>query len=129
MKKTIKNFKIKNMSVDKVLNFILLLFIVLIVIFKNNETSELEKQINEMSLKEDTLFTNYNKLLNNYETHDSVLNLSINNRKQNVYVTNKIIYENEKKDIVNLSDYRTDSLFKSNIKWAYARYFYLFNEN
>lgn len=129
MKKTIKNFKIKNMSIDRVLNFILLLFIVLIVIFKNNETSELEKQINEMSLKEDTLFTNYNKLLNNYETHDSVLNLSINNRKQNVYVTNKIIYENEKKDIVNLSDYRTDSLFKSNIKWAYARYFYLFNEN
>jgi regulator of protease activity HflC (stomatin/prohibitin superfamily) len=129
MKKTIKNFKIKNMSVDKVLNFILLLFIVLIVIFKNNETNKLEKQINEMSLKEDTLFTNYNKLLNNYETHDSVLNLSINNRKQNVYVTNKIIYENEKKDIVNLSDYRTDSLFKSNLKWAYARYFYLFNEN
>ena len=129
MKKTIKNFKIKNMSVDKVLNFILLLFIVLIVIFKNNETNKLEKQINEMSLKEDTLFTNYNKLLNNYETHDSVLNLSINNRKQNVYVTNKIIYENEKKDIVNLSNYRTDSLFKSNLKWAYARYFYLFNEN
>jgi|688.fasta_scaffold247372_5 hypothetical protein len=129
MKKTIKNFKIKNMSVDKVLNFILLLFIVLIVIFKNNETNKLEKQINEMSLKEDTLFTNYNKLLNNYETHDSVLNLSINNRKQNVYVTNKIIYENEKKDIVNLSDYHTDSLFKSNLKWAYARYFYLFNEN
>ena len=129
MKKTIKNFKIKNMSIDRVLNFILLLFIVLIVIFKNNETNKLEKQINEMSLKEDTLFTNYNKLLNNYETHDSVLNLSINNRKQNVYVTNKIIYENEKKDIVNLSDYRTDSLFKSNIKWAYARYFYLFNEN
>ena len=129
MKKTIKNFKIKNMSVDKVLNFILLLFIVLIVIFKNNETNKLEKQINEMFLKEDTLFTNYNKLLNNYETHDSVLNLSINNRKQNVYVTNKIIYENEKKDIVNLSDYHTDSLFKSNLKWAYARYFYLFNEN
>jgi hypothetical protein len=117
------------MSIDRVLNFILLLFIVLIVIFKNNETSELEKQINKMSLKEDTLFANYNKLLNNYQLHDSVLNLSINNRKQNVYVTNKIIYENEKKDIVNLSDYRTDSLFKSNIKWAYARYFYLFNEN
>ncbi len=129
MKKTIKNFKIKNMSIDRVLNFILLLFIVLIVIFKNNETSELEKQINKMSLKEDTLFANYNKLLNNYQLHDSVLNLSINNRKQNVYVTNKIIYENEKKDIVNLSDYCTDSLFKSNIKWAYARYFYLFNEN
>ena len=129
MKKTIKNFKIKNMSIDRVLNFILLLFIVLIVIFKNNETSELEKQINKMSLKEDTLFANYNKLLNNYQLHDSVLNLSINNRKQNVYVTNKIIYENEKKDIVNLSDYHTDSLFKSNIKWAYARYFYLFNEN
>jgi len=89
MKKTIKNFKIKNMSIDRVLNFILLLFIVLIVIFKNNETSELEKQINKMSLKEDTLFA----------------------------------------DIVNLSDYCTDSLFKSNIKWAYARYFYLFNEN
>ncbi len=129
MKKTIKNFKIKNMSIDRVLNFILLLFIVLIVIFKNNETSELEKQINKMSLKEDTLFANYNKLLNNYQLHDSVLNLSINNRKQNVYVTNKIIYENEKKDIANLSDYCTDSLFKSNIKWAYARYFYLFNEN
>jgi hypothetical protein len=107
----------------------LLAFIVLTIIFKNIEISNLEKKVNEMSLKEDTLFVNYNKLLKNYEFRDSALNLSINNRKQNVYVTNKIIYENEKKDIVNLSDYCTDSLFKSNIKWAYARYFYLFNEN
>ena len=96
---------------------------------KVDSINKLEKKLNEISYKEDTLFTNYNKLLNNYQLHDSLLVLSISNRKQNVYVTNKIIYENEKKDIVNLSDYRTDSLFKSNIKWAYARYFYLFNEN
>jgi hypothetical protein len=117
------------MDNNRIIIFILLAFIVLTIIFKNIEISNLEKKVNEMSLKEDTLFVNYNKLLKNYEFRDSALNLSINNRKQNVYVTNKIIYENEKKDIVNLSDYCTDSLFKSNIKWAYARYFYLFNEN
>lgn len=117
------------MDNNRIIIFVLLAFIVLTIIFKNIEISNLEKKVNEMSLKEDTLFVNYNKLLKNYEFRDSALNLSINNRKQNVYVTNKIIYENEKKDIVNLSDYCTDSLFKSNIKWAYARYFYLFNEN
>jgi len=117
------------MDNNRIIIFVLLAFIVLTIVFKNIEISNLEKKVNEMSLKEDTLFVNYNKLLKNYEFRDSALNLSINNRKQNVYVTNKIIYENEKKDIVNLSDYCTDSLFKSNIKWAYARYFYLFNEN
>jgi hypothetical protein len=116
-------------NINNTLNFILLACILFIIILKNDKINKLEKKLNEISYKEDTLFTNYNKLLNNYQLHDSLLVLSISNRKQNVYVTNKIIYENEKKDIVNLSDYRTDSLFKSNLKWAYARYFYLFNEN
>jgi hypothetical protein len=116
-------------NINHILNFILLGVILFIVIFKNNKINKLEKKLNEISYKEDTLFINYNKLLNDYQLHDSLLVLSIKNKKQNVYVTNKIIYENEKKDIVNLSDYRTDSLFKSNLKWAYNRYFYLFDKN
>lgn len=89
----------------------------LIKVYKNAYTSKTDYAA--------TLENKYENSIKNFEKIDSLLSTSLKARTENVYITNKIIYEKEKQVIANYPDTITDSLFRANLRWGYQRYGYL----
>ena len=116
------------MDYNKVRNYYYLIFFlvsIFILLYQYNKLSSIQEENANLKSNLNSTELKYEKAFKEFESVDSLLSLSLKAKVENVYVTNKYIYEQEKQVVANLSDVDTDSAFSTTLQEGYKRYGYL----